>query len=317
MSTETYILIGILVVGGIAAALIYVGQRIPKDEQDPMQARLEEFSQRGEAISLEDIEMSQPFQERVVYPLLKRFGEIAARFTPQNSIQDITKKLELSGAAGRFDAPTIFASRFVFAIIFFFLGTGMFMLPSVVQQATSRAILIGVGVGIFGFFLPPLLIDNQIGKRQKEIRKGMPDALDLLTICVEAGLGFDAAMSKVAEKWDNELSMAFGRTIREIQLGKTRREAMRDMADRVGIAEMTSFVAAVVQSEQLGVSMSKVLHIQADQMRMKRRQYAEEEAHKAPIKMLVPMAIFIFPSIFIVLMTPAVIRMMGSSVFGG
>jgi tight adherence protein C len=133
----------------------------------------------------------------------------------------------------------------------------------------------------------------------------MPDALDLLTICVEAGLGFDAAMSKVSEKWDNELSLAFARTIREVQLGKTRREALKDMADRLGIAEMTSFVAAIIQSEQLGVSMAKILRIQSDQMRVKRRQRAEEEAHKAPVKMILPMAFLIFPTIMIIILTPA------------
>jgi len=133
--------------------------------------------------------------------------------------------------------------------------------------------------------------------------------VDLLTICVEAGLGFDAAMSKVNEKWENELALAFGRVIREIQLGKLRRDALKDMAERVGLPEMTSFVAAVIQSEQLGVSMAKVLRIQSDQMRMKRRQRAEEEAHKAPIKMIIPMGIFIFPSLMIVLLTPAGLRL--------
>ena len=140
----------------------------------------------------------------------------------------------------------------------------------------------------------------------------MPDALDLLTICVEAGLGFDAAMAKVSEKWESELSWSFSRVIQEIQLGKIRREALRDMADRLGIPEMTSFVAAVIQSEQLGVSMAKVLRIQSDQMRIKRRQHAEEEAHKAPIKMLIPMALLIFPSLMITLMTPAALRLMNS-----
>jgi len=144
----------------------------------------------------------------------------------------------------------------------------------------------------------------------------MPDALDLLTICVEAGLGFDAAMAKVAEKWESELSLAFARVIQEIQLGKIRREALRDMADRIGIPEMTSFVAAVIQSEQLGVSMAKVLRIQSDQMRVRRRQAAEEEAHKAPVKMLIPMALLIFPSLMITLMTPAALRLMNSALAG-
>jgi tight adherence protein C len=144
----------------------------------------------------------------------------------------------------------------------------------------------------------------------------MPDALDLLTICVEAGLGFDAAMSKVAEKWETELSLAFARAIREVQLGKLRREALRTMADRIGIPEMTSFVAAVIQSEQLGVSLAKVLRIQSDQMRIKRRQLAEEEAHKVPIKMLIPMALLIFPSLMIVLLAPAGFRIMHSALGG-
>jgi tight adherence protein C len=123
-------------------------------------------------------------------------------------------------------------------------------------------------------------------------------------------------MQKIYEKWDNELGRAFGRVVREIQLGKYRREALRDMADRLGIPEMTSFVAAIIQSEQLGVSMAQVLRIQADQMRIKRRQFAEEEAHKAPIKMLIPMAFFIFPAICIVLMVPAILKLISSGVLG-
>jgi tight adherence protein C len=123
-------------------------------------------------------------------------------------------------------------------------------------------------------------------------------------------------MHKVYEKWDNVVALAFGRVIREIQLGKLRRDALRDMADRLGVPEMTSFIAAVIQSEQLGVSLAKVLHIQADQMRIKRRQIAEEAAHKAPIKMLIPMALLIFPSICIVLMTPAILMLMQSALSG-
>jgi tight adherence protein C len=163
---------------------------------------------------------------------------------------------------------------------------------------------------------PQLWLSSKISRRQKEIRKAMPDALDLLTICVEAGLGFDAAMSKVSEKWESQLSFAFARAIQEIQLGKVRREALRDMAERIGIPEMTSFVAAVIQSEQLGVSLAKVLRIQSDQMRVKRRQRAEEEAHKAPLKMLIPMALLIFPSLMIVLLTPAALRLFQSALGG-
>jgi tight adherence protein C len=174
---------------------------------------------------------------------------------------------------------------------------------------------------VFGYFFPRLYLDSRISRRQENIRKAMPDALDLLTICVEAGLGFDSAVSKVSEEWENELSMAFGRVIQEIRLGKLRREALKDMADRVGITEMTSFVAAVVQSEQLGVSMSRVLRIQADQMRMRRRQRAEEKARQAPVKMMIPLVFLIFPSILIVLLGPAGLILftspVGAMFFGG
>jgi tight adherence protein C len=313
MGISTIILIVIVLVIIIAIVLVVVGQRLPQQDRDPLQERLAEFSQRGETISLDEIELSQPFAERVIYPLLRQFGEIATRFTPQNALQDTTRKLELSGKAGSIDAPMFLASRFVFAAIIAILALVYGIVAS--KQPIATAMLYAFGGAGIGFFLPQMWLDNTIKARQLEVRKAMPDALDLLTICVEAGLGFDAAMSNVAEKWDNELSMAFGRVIRELQLGKPRRDALKSMAERIDLAEMTSFVAAVIQSEQLGVSMAKVLRIQADQMRMKRRQYAEELAHQAPVKMLIPMIIFIFPSIFIVLLTPAAFRIMKTSTF--
>jgi tight adherence protein C len=316
MDTSTILLIVVVIVVALAGILIYVGSRVPKDDQDPLESRLSEFTQRGETISLEQIEMTQSFQERVIYPTLRKFGEMTTRFTPQNALQEITLKLERSGRAGWIDAPMFLSLRFVAAGVAGVVAFVVFSFPgSVVQETFATAMLYSLIAVAVGFFFPQLWLDEQIKKRQKEVQKAMPDALDLLTICVEAGLGFDAAMSNVAEKWDNELSLAFARAIREIQLGKVRRDALRDMADRIDLADLTSFVAAVVQSEQLGVSMSKILRIQADQMRMRRRQLAEEKAHQAPVKMLLPMVGFIFPSIFIVLMTPAVLRIMQVEIF--
>ena len=184
------------------------------------------------------------------------------------------------------------------------------------RPAFVMVLIIVLVSAILGYVMPYLWLKSKISRRQKSVRKAMPDALDLLTICVEAGLGFDGAMQKVSEKWETELSLAFARVIREIQLGKLRREALRDMADRLGLGEMTSFVAAVIQSESLGVSLAKVLRIQSDQMRIKRRQLAEEEAHKAPIKMLIPMALLIFPSLMIVLLSPAGLRLFHSALGG-
>jgi tight adherence protein C len=304
------ILIAILLVIIIAVVAVSWQRSAQGEDNDPLQARLAEFIQRGDVASLEEIELSQPFSQRVLVPLINRIGEISARFTPQRAIQSTARQMELAGNPWPIDAATFLAIRFILGV---FLG-GLAVLAfigSTTWSASDKAMLIG-GAAFGGFYLPHIMLTTRVTRRQKEIRKAMPDALDLLTICVEAGLGFDAAMSKVAEKWETELSLAFARVIREVQLGKVRREALKDMADRLGIAEMTSFVAAIIQSELLGVSMARVLRIQADQMRIKRRQRAEEEAHKAPIKMIIPMALLIFPTIMIIILTPAAIQIMES-----
>lgn len=304
-----YLMIGIGVIVVVAITLVVIGIRNPQvSDEMALQARLEELTKRGETVDLEKIELSQPFTERVIYPIARKLGEIAIRFTPQNALQSISKKLELAGSPARLD-PTIFlASQFIAMAVFAGLVILIFTVGPT-KWSAGRIVLAALLFGLLGFYFPQLWLSSKISRRQANIRRAMPDALDLLTICVEAGLGFDAAMAKVSEKWQTELSLAFARVIQEIQLGKMRREALRDMADRIGIPEMTSFVAAVIQSESLGVSLAKVLRIQSDQMRIRRRQRAEEEAHKAPIKMLIPMGLLIFPSLMIVLLTPAGLRM--------
>jgi len=311
------IILVLLVLVGVVF-LVIVGRRFAQqtgqEDADPVMARLAEATQRGESVSLEDIELEQPIMERVVIPVIRRLGELSSRFTPQKLLQETTLKLELAGNPGRIDASTFLATRFVVSGLFGGLLGLISLLPQV-NWPVGRIILVVVVFALLGFFFPQLWLQSRIDRRQNEVRKAMPDALDLLTICVEAGLGFEAAMAKVAEKWENELSISFGRCIREIQLGKTQREALRDMADRIGLSELSSFVAAVIQSTILGVSLAKVLRIQSDQMRLKRRQRAEEEAHKAPIKMILPMAFLTFPSIMIILLTPAGFQIAGA--FGG
>jgi len=315
MTTPLIIIIGVILLGAII--LVIVGIRSPQGA-DALEDRLAEYAARGETVSLEEIELSQPFSQRIVVPVAKRMGEFVMRFTPQNAIASMSRKLELAGNPGNFDPAVFFALRFLgipFGAFFFIIDA----LAAPGSFFDGKGLMFGLPAAILGFYLPDLLLQTRIDRRQKEVKKAMPDGLDLLTICVEAGLGFDAAMSKLYEKWDNELGRAFGRVVREIQLGKLRREALRDMADRLGVSEMSSFVAAVIQSEQLGVSMAHVLRIQADQMRIRRRQLAEEEAHKAPIKMLFPMALFIFPALCIVLMTPALLILIetGAGPLGG
>lgn len=307
------IFIGLVII--LAATLVIIGIRNPRTaDNQQLFERLDEYSKSGVQVDLEKLEMAQPFTERVIYPVARKLGEIAIRFTPQNWLRNISKKLELAGSSSKMDPTLFLALQFVSGIGF---GLLLFVVLRIVGKGIppGRVFLFVAGITIVGFFFPQYSLSKSITRRQKNVRKAMPDALDLLTICVEAGLGFEAAMAKVAEKWSNELSLAFTRVIKEIQLGKLRKEALHDMQANIGLSEMTSFVAAVIQSEQLGVSMAKVLRIQADQMRVRRRQLAEEEAHKAPIKMLIPMAFLIFPSLLIVLLTPAVMRIMDSMLF--
>jgi tight adherence protein C len=311
------VIVVIVIIGAII--LVYVAIKMPK-EQTPLDARLSEYAGRDQPISLEQIELQQPFSERVIVPALRKLGEIVVRFTPAANIQTIQKKLELSGNPWGIEPPVYWAAQIGLSIFFGGLLMILFLFGSLKLQ-WWMAVLIDGFAFVLGYYFPRLYLESRIKRRQNNILKALPDALDLLTICVEAGLGFDSAMSKVTEEWENDLSVAFSRVIQEIRLGKLRRDSLRDMAERIGVPEMTSFVAAVIQSEQLGVSMSRVLRIQADQMRMRRRQRAEELARKAPVKMMIPLVFLIFPSILIVLLGPAGIILFtspaGKIFFGG
>lgn len=292
----------------LAVILVIAGIRTPRGS-DPISDRLAEYSTREEPMTLEEIELSLRFYERIILPIINKVGELASRFTPQATLQNARKRIEMAGNPMQMDPAFFLSLRFVLAAVF---GGGVFL----VFLVSGRSWLTGLGLSALflgiGFMFPDLWLTGRINARQKAVFRALPDALDLLTICVEAGLGFDAAMAQVNLKWEDELALEFGRVLQEIRLGKLRREALRDMADRVGVSELTSFVAAVIQSEQLGVSMAKVLRIQSDQMRVRRRQMAEEEAHRAPIKMIFPIGLLIFPSILMVLLGPAALLLFRS-----
>lgn len=306
-----------LIIGGVALAvfvtaiaLVIVGFRSPQ-AGDPLQQRLAAFGSRETPVTLQEIEMSQPLTERVILPIIRRLGHFASRFTPEATLESTQHKLDLAGNPGNIGPREFLVIRIAVSV---FIGGGLFLafLLSPVPN-WPRNLALTIGGFALGYFLPQLWLMSKISRRQDEVIKSLPDCLDLLTICVEAGLGFDAAMGKVSEKWETELAMAFGRVLQEIRLGKTRREALRTMADRLEVSDVTSFVAAVLQAEQLGVSMGKILRIQSDQMRIRRRQRAEQKAHQAPIKMLFPMALFIFPTIWLVLLGPAFFLLMNSA----
>ncbi len=303
-------LIGLLALIAVVGLFLVLRSRTPSQS---IEERLNELAASGQSFTLEEIELSQPFSRRVLVPLLERLSRIAQRFTPQNTIEATRHKLELGGIAHKLKAAQFLGIRIMGALV---LG----MLSLLVAFAGSipfgqRLLVIIVSFGL-GYLVPGIWLGSKIKRRQDDVLKALPDALDLLTICVEAGLDFTSAMQKVAEKWDNELSAAFMRTVQEMQLGKLRREALRNMADSMDVSDVTSFVAAIVQADSLGVSMAKVMHIQSDTMRMKRRQRAEEKARQAPVKMMLPLVFFIFPTILIVLLGPAIIQIKNTDLSG-
>jgi tight adherence protein C len=298
------ILAGVVVV--FAIVLVVVGMSAP-DPQQTLQQRLAEYGARETPATLEEIELSLPFSQRVIVPLLNNIAQFVARFTPQRSLESSRHSLELAGNPYNLTASQFWAVRAAAAVI---LGILIAVLMFVTSSAWTQRVLYPIVAAALGFFLPVLWLSSQITRRKNSIIKSLPDALDLLTVCVEAGLGFDAAIKKVTEKWKDDFALALGRVLQEISLGKLRREALRDMADRMDVPDVTSFVAAIIQADQLGVSIAKVLRIQSDQMRVRRRQRAEEKAHQAPIKMLFPMVFLIFPSLYLVLLGPAVLQVM-------
>jgi tight adherence protein C len=309
MLSPVVIVVAMAILGSVV--LLFVGVAAPRPS-DQVLDRLAEYG--GRTLTLEEIELSQPFSDRVVKPLVRGIAQFIGRFAPQRNIEEIRRKLELAGRPYGWGPTEFLGVRGMAGVL---LAVLTFLLLTISGQYLPKRFLFTLGAGALGFYLlPTLWLSSKIRSRQTEIVKALPDALDLLTISVEAGLGFDAAMSKVAEKWENQLSLAFSRVIQEIQVGKLRREALRDMADRMDVPDVSSFVAAIIQADQLGVSIAKVLRIQSEQMRIRRRQRAEEKAHQAPVKMLFPMAFLIFPALFIVLLGPAVLVVLNSGVLG-
>jgi tight adherence protein C len=277
-----------------------------KKDTPSIEDRLAEFGTLDRPVTLEEIELSLPFTERVIAPIISGLAQFAMRFSPAESQKALQHRLDLAG--NPYDMSRFLGTRLLAALLFGGLGFVVTFLAD--DIALWQRIVMPVVGAALGYYLPLMSLGSAIRKRQRNVLRALPDALDLLTICVEAGLGFDGAMAKVAEKWDNDLCEAFRRVIQELQLGKLRREALRDMADRMEVPDVSTFVAAIIQADQLGVSIARVLRIQSEQMRVRRRQRAEELASQAGIKMLPAIAFLIFPSIYIILLGPAVIQVL-------
>lgn len=249
--------------------------------------------------------LKQPLIERIVRPFLGQLGATFGKLTPGASIEQTRKRLQGAGNPDRLKPQEFLAFKYMITVMLMIFG--IFMTAWGEMHLTNRFLMI-ITLGLLGWKLPDLYLYHRLIKRKKEIQCRLPDILDLLTVSVEAGLGFDAAISKVVEKSKDVLANEFSRVLKEIQMGKPRREAMRALANRVQVEDISAFVGAMIQADQLGVSIGNVLRLQSEAMRQKRKQRAEEAAMKAPVKMLLPMVLFIFPTIFIVLLGPAMIQ---------
>lgn len=274
--------------------------------------RLATFTER--TLTLEEMELELPFAERVLRPAMQGLFNAFGKLSPTKNAGKVKKSLEEAGNPGNL-TPTMFVGvRMTVGLLGLAVGYYMTRLMGTPLLTTLMYIVFG---GAIGYVFPGIWLGQKIKARKKNILKSMPDALDLLTISVEAGLGFDLALQRVADKWENELSKEFNRVISDTRLGTPRRDAMRMMAERCGVEDLSNFVQAIIQAEQLGVSIGKILKVQSEQMRIRRRQRAEELAHQAPIKMLFPMAFLIFPALFVVILGPAIPRLFGASALGG
>ena len=253
-------------------------------------------------------ELQASFVQRMILPVFHRFTAFLAGLMPQKNVDKLNMMLIQAGSPGGLTAMDFVGIRFVLAI-----GASAGYILIMGRTDPLFVLIRNSAIALFvGFMFPKLWINQRIKGRKVAIRRALPDALDMLTIGVEAGLAFESALLRVGEQWDNPLTEEFRRAVSELRIGVPRNEALRHMAERNGVPELTTFIAVLIQSNMLGMSIAQVLHTQADQMRLKRRQMAEEQAHSATVKIVLVLVLFIFPAMFIVILGPVVPQMMES-----
>jgi len=298
------------VIVGLGVLMIFYGlSRTPSTNTAQMvQQRLSVYGAGGsdKPLSIEEVELSRPFSERFLRPAIERLGGLLSRSTPQKARQDLDNRLELAGRPGNLTPADFGAIRLVAAAVMAAVGLGIGLL-----LGTPIYLVISLAIGaVLGYYLPVLWLKQKVDARRAAIQKGLPDAMDLLVIAVDAGLGFDAALARVTDKYKNALSDMFAKVLREVSLGRPRLEAMDEMGRSSGVDDLHNFIQAIIQSEQFGTGIGKILRIQADEMRRKRRQRAQEKAAQATLKMMLPMVGCIFPTLWIVLLGPAALILM-------
>ncbi len=242
---------------------------------------------------------------RIITPAIKAIGRFFGRIMPSGAIENISKKLMIAGYPMGLGAREYYGISMASTLLGVYLAFLFYR-----RGTTTLNILVSILLIIFFYYAPKAWLQGRVKNRQDKVRKGLPDAMDMLSVCATAGLGFDQSLQRVSEYWDTPIGREFGRVISEMEMGLTRRDALRNLSDRLEIREIASFVALILQTEQLGMSISDTLHAQADQMRIERRYRAQEQAQRAPIKMLIPMALLIFPALIAVILGPAIPTLM-------
>ena len=302
-----------IALGMIAACGVFIAMwsfnPAPPSNADVVEGRLRVY-ETGLPVSLTEMELQAPFGERVLRPAIQRLGRFLEQTMPEPARRRIFLDLHLAGRPGGLTAGDFIAVRYVATGLLCCLGIGLGLI-------TGRPVLIAlfaaVGAGL-GLYLPTLWLRRAVQGRRNDIQFVLPDVIDVLVVCVEAGLTFEAAVEKVGQKYDHALAEEFVRGLQEIRLGRPRLEALNDMAQRCGVEELNNFVQAVIQSEQLGSGIVKVLRIQSDEIREKRLLQAQERGARASLKMLIPMVGCIFPTLWVILLGPALILLMHSGV---
>ncbi|OLC52702.1 MAG: hypothetical protein AUH85_16260 [Chloroflexi bacterium 13_1_40CM_4_68_4] len=297
-----------LALGGLmffAVLLLVIGYNAGQ-ALDPVQARLQQIAAKPR--NLEELELQRPMSERTLKPLLRALSGLVSRFYPANTARSLELKLKKAGMETT-STESFLGVKVLVAIVVALLAS--LLVNAVTLDSTLTAVAVPIGL-VVGFLFPDLYLSSRASGRNATILKTLADALDLLTISVEAGLAFDAGVQRVTEKLKGPLSDEFKRASQEMRIGKSRAEALRGIIERTNCKELANFISAVIQADQLGVSMSKVLRVQSETLRVERRQRAEEKAAKTPVLIMLPTVGCIFPSLFIVILAPAALTAMKS-----
>ena len=286
----------------LAGAAYLIGEAVtaPAREREGSVKRAANYGKIRAALG----EREQPFRERVVGPARDRLARLVLRIHPKTSVDGVRSRLLAAGL--RNVSPTGFlAGKAAVGIGGLLLG----MLLGGASVGGAGVLLFGLAFGGIGFLAPDFVVGSRARKRRDQIRAQLPDALDLLAVSVEAGMGFDGAISKLIDHMDGALSEEFGLTLNEIRIGESRQDALKKLATRTDTAEISGFTRAIIQADQLGISLGRILRVQATDTRQRRQAAAEEKAMKAPIKMLFPTVLFIFPAMFLVILGPAFLNL--------